>query len=601
MRWLSLLLIIASVARSATLVSDGSDSDIQALHDSIATDGDTITGPAGTFSWSTGVIFTKAITLRFAGSDQSTIQDNAGTGLALIKFNLVANRTSRLTGVKIVAAAGSSGTLAPRIEGEGTDIDDRALRIDHCWFDDLHYAMFLMDSVNGVIDHNVGTGEASGVPAWIGQIKGTFRGGAQGVNIYGDGSWAAGDRFGTKHFTFFEDNLFTNKYAPNSLTSLDCHSGGRYVFRFNTNINGSMETHGAESSRYRGGRAFEIYGNYFDGLNNVVSVPLYMRGGVGVVWSNQFRNFTTLAVLALLDNRSLQHLFTPFNGSTGRNPWDKNNAGNPFDTGTATSAGTHTVTDSSKSWTVNQWAGYTINRTSGKAVTSLTRSGTTCTVSATGHGFSTGNLVSIFGANQYGYNGLWSITVVDANTFTFTTDYPIATPATGTIKACLGGNFAAIDSNTGTQITFAAGVNGAAYELSLTAGDTFEINKVDQAMDQPGISGGTDLAGAAVPAVPGGWNDQTVSAWYEWENYREGGANVNFSNGRSSGNYATIQENVHFYNDTVKPGYGPYDYPHPLISETDSAIPRPPKSKANGKNSGTKPMIRFSRGKVITK
>src|SRR6516162_11848023 len=54
--------------------SDGSDANVQAIHDTLAHDGDTITLPAGTFIWTAGVNLTKGITV----SGQTTIT-GAGT------------------------------------------------------------------------------------------------------------------------------------------------------------------------------------------------------------------------------------------------------------------------------------------------------------------------------------------------------------------------------------------------------------------------------------------------------------------------------------------------------------------------------------------
>jgi hypothetical protein len=47
--------------------SDGSSTNIQYIHDNLAVDGDTIAIPAGTFSWTTTLTITKAITLQGAG------------------------------------------------------------------------------------------------------------------------------------------------------------------------------------------------------------------------------------------------------------------------------------------------------------------------------------------------------------------------------------------------------------------------------------------------------------------------------------------------------------------------------------------------------
>jgi hypothetical protein len=70
-----------------------------------------------------------------------------------------------------------------------------------------------------------------------------------------------------------------------------------------------------------------------------------------------------------------------------------------------------------------------------KTVTSITRASTTATVTATAHGFTSGDQVNIRGAAQSDYNGDFIVTVTDADTFTYTVSGSPATPATGTIVA----------------------------------------------------------------------------------------------------------------------------------------------------------------------
>ena len=67
------------------------------------------------------------------------------------------------------------------------------------------------------------------------------------------------------------------------------------------------------------------------------------------------------------------------------------------------------------------------------SIASLTSSGTTVTVNTTvPHGYTSGDTVVISGANQSEYNGSFSITVVDTDTFTYTAaSAPSASPATG--------------------------------------------------------------------------------------------------------------------------------------------------------------------------
>lgn len=66
---------------------------------------------------------------------------------------------------------------------------------------------------------------------------------------------------------------------------------------------------------------------------------------------------------------------------------------------------------------------------------SITSSGTTATVTKTGHGYATNDLIQIRGANENAYNCVATITVTGANTFTYTMPETAASPATGSPTA----------------------------------------------------------------------------------------------------------------------------------------------------------------------
>lgn len=68
-------------------------------------------------------------------------------------------------------------------------------------------------------------------------------------------------------------------------------------------------------------------------------------------------------------------------------------------------------------------------------VTSITRIGSTATVTRTAHGFTSGTSVLISGATETAYNGTFVISNVTANTFDYTPSGDSATPATGSIIA----------------------------------------------------------------------------------------------------------------------------------------------------------------------
>lgn len=70
-----------------------------------------------------------------------------------------------------------------------------------------------------------------------------------------------------------------------------------------------------------------------------------------------------------------------------------------------------------------------------QAVTSITSAATTATVTQTAHGYNTGDYITIYGADQTGYVGIFPITKTGADTYTYTVASGLVTPATGTIKA----------------------------------------------------------------------------------------------------------------------------------------------------------------------
>jgi hypothetical protein len=72
-------------------------------------------------------------------------------------------------------------------------------------------------------------------------------------------------------------------------------------------------------------------------------------------------------------------------------------------------------------------------------IADLTYATGTITATLTAHGYTTGDTINIRGADQPEYNGDFTITVVDANEFTYTpTGSPAVTPATGTLIANAG-------------------------------------------------------------------------------------------------------------------------------------------------------------------
>jgi hypothetical protein len=85
----------------------------------------------------------------------------------------------------------------------------------------------------------------------------------------------------------------------------------------------------------------------------------------------------------------------------------------------------------SKLW--YQWS--LLTQGSAVSVSAITQSSGIATATATAHGFSDGDQVTVAGANQAGYNLTINVNVVDANTFTYPVAAGTVSPATGTITA----------------------------------------------------------------------------------------------------------------------------------------------------------------------
>ena len=68
-------------------------------------------------------------------------------------------------------------------------------------------------------------------------------------------------------------------------------------------------------------------------------------------------------------------------------------------------------------------------------IVTITRVSTTATVAHTAHGLVDGKKVKIKGADQQDYNGIFVLTFIDANSYSYAVSNAPATPATGTIKA----------------------------------------------------------------------------------------------------------------------------------------------------------------------
>lgn len=155
-------------------------------------------------------------------------------------------------------------------------------------------------------------------------------------------------------------------------------------------------------------------------------------------------------------------------------------------TGTASTAiPVNTQVTSSDGNTYTTQAAVSIS-TKNFSISSMVRSGTTVTVTAAGHPLATGVEVIISGADQLEYNGTFTATVLDIDSFTYEITATPSSPATGTIIGVISsakievqsddaGNDFNLDSGAAlTLVTPISGIDGTAY------------------VDNSGLTGGAD-------------------------------------------------------------------------------------------------------------
>ena len=370
---------------AAVYHSNGTAANIQQIHDTQAVDGDTITLPAGTFSWTSSPGITKAITLQGATTvtgaggpnptvnDVTIVKDDVPRNSTILSVSLEGNRVFRLTGITFAPGASQvNGSTDGAFHFSSPDLTAR-VRIDHCHFASLHQAKLIRNSkVYGVADHNAIEVTGNSFPF-------NNEGAIAGSGENGNAAWADYPWFGTGKFFFIEDNtLVRQNTMANSL--VDSFYGGRWVARHNYMVNMIPSGHGTESGAGRGQRANEFYDNTIN--MTVAWSGGGQRSGTSLWHDNTFlgHNSSNGSACNLSNYRETpaRGIQVPgtFTVADGTCPWDQNDTegngtyveGHPpflFDSGSPTSGTTisgsrATFTDSTKNWTPNQWAGYSI-------------------------------------------------------------------------------------------------------------------------------------------------------------------------------------------------------------------------------------------------
>jgi hypothetical protein len=254
------------------------ESDVQAAYTTeqlTPADGDIITIPAGSCTWSSGLSISPSNSLTIQGAGAKSATDGGasttGSDLTIIthtvgwfRVTTAAGKSFRFTGVNAVEQTDCGGSCKAAectfcVYGFST-----AVRIDHNHFvtsPERERMVGFYGAVQGVMDHNYS--EAYQNSQTIIANNGTqwLRGGVPDTTI-GNFSWADDSYWGSSKFIYFEDNRLVQT-GDTGLFVSDCSAGGRMVVRYNTLMGqAGVEDHeGLHADR--GCRAKEVYKNNY--------------------------------------------------------------------------------------------------------------------------------------------------------------------------------------------------------------------------------------------------------------------------------------------------------------------------------------------------
>jgi hypothetical protein len=327
-----------------------SQTDVQtAINSEIAhaADGDTITIPAGTCTWTgttpVGGNFTKSVTIQGAGAisattggasttgtDQTVLITHMSNNKGMMAFSTTAGKSLRVTGIAFIEDGSSIVSYVGLLSIGGKS---QSVRVDHVHVSitvNGEHGIWFTGNVNGVADHIYINSTQSVTNDFVfDNGQGVFSAGDQ----FGNGTWAQPDAFGTSQFIYVEDTRFDGGYGS------DCGTGGRWVLRNSTAVNNfGMYEHGTHHE-FRGCRASEAYNNTYGSAQLADGGMVHPKSGSHLFFNNNVTNFKNVADLDYYRINGVTYgpEAVPPNGwgmcgtvTNGPSVWDQNSGGNGY-------------------------------------------------------------------------------------------------------------------------------------------------------------------------------------------------------------------------------------------------------------------------------
>lgn len=342
---------------------------IQAAYN-LASDGDIISIPPGDYyGFTSEITVTKAV--QFVGQNTNTviIHDSIPNATRASTYNglfyaQVTNQTLPIVFKNLHFKTDSTNTtlafggiITAWFRGQG-------FAIENVWWDHIATRPFYFHMNSSVGDYGgvvskclwVATSATSGC-----FIDSFSENGNYGMTLPVDHS-------STNRWFTIEDCIISNQTMK---AWIDGRGAMNVCFRFNKGTNFHLDTHEVLAGS-RGSRAMAVYGNVIRSTSGQAAVDV--RSGTLLCCSNNFISFSQMVNLnhyrALSWRDVGGNTWGMWGGANGTNFWDQ--YGPTLDTGTVSGILTNSgvgkmeLTDTNKSWTVNQWKGYTINNSANR-------------------------------------------------------------------------------------------------------------------------------------------------------------------------------------------------------------------------------------------
>jgi hypothetical protein len=305
-RFLCLLLFVGLSATPSSgaviYAKSGYPADLQAAINSAHT-GDTVSVPAGRFSFVGAVVAPDGIYIRGAGRDSTYLIKGDNTSNFMIMVDSKTGKPFKFSDItlqgRLDALQGSNRTTAV------TTVTDGGLYIKGAATDfqifNSRFTKFLRAGIEFLGDAGSKWGEQRGVIYGNEFIDNWYTYLGYGVEVEGSvKSWNRAIALGTPNAVFVEDNFFDlNRHC------VTANNGANYVARYNTvkdnyQDSQSFDAHGLSPAWPRGTRSVEIYGNVV--TNSILRwAGAGIRGGSGVIWGNTWNGVNQGIVLYLED------------------------------------------------------------------------------------------------------------------------------------------------------------------------------------------------------------------------------------------------------------------------------------------------------------